>query len=124
MHDIANAKEDLPTLRGWLEKKQPHFPYSWQKRWVVVKGEHFMWADQMKSIKNPKDRKQRKAFGKSINLMLITEISGVEAKKKDTKKFMLKLREGAASRTEYVWKCTSEEDAMFWRKGIRKHQKH
>ena len=37
MHDIANAKEDLPKLAGWLEKRQPHLPYSWQKRWVVVK---------------------------------------------------------------------------------------
>jgi len=124
MHDIANAKEDLPKLAGWLEKRQPHLPYSWQKRWVVVKGEHFLWSDKMKTIQNPKDRKQRKAFGNSISLMLITEIAAVDTKQKNARKFVLKLREGAAKRTEYIWKCTSEEDAMFWRKGIRKHQKH
>merc|ERR550525_310352 len=123
MQQIANAKEDLPDLQGWLEKRQPHMPYSWQKRWVIVKGGFLLWTDRQKSIHNPKDSTQRKEFGTSVNLMLITEIGEVSGKK-NGKKFVIKLRDGAAKRTEYMFRCATPEDAAFWRKSLRKHQKH
>eukprot|EP00486_Rosalina_sp_Unknown_P008283 CAMPEP_0201594162 /NCGR_PEP_ID=MMETSP0190_2-20130828/191558_1 /ASSEMBLY_ACC=CAM_ASM_000263 /TAXON_ID=37353 /ORGANISM="Rosalina sp." /LENGTH=360 /DNA_ID=CAMNT_0048053657 /DNA_START=87 /DNA_END=1166 /DNA_ORIENTATION=+ len=43
IHDITTEKNKLPTLAAWLEKKQDHMPYQWQKRWAIVKDSHILW---------------------------------------------------------------------------------
>ena len=45
------AKDALPTLRGFLEKKRPQPPYVFQKRWVIVEQPYILWNDEKQFIK-------------------------------------------------------------------------
>eukprot|EP01084_Bolivina_argentea_P156664 273029_1 len=122
MEQIANAKGDLPILSGWLEKKQSSMPYQWQRRWVVVKGSHFLWSDIQRDINDAKNIKERKKFNNSISLMSVTEIKSV-TKGKTQRKFTLNV--GASKkRKEYLWKCATKTDREYWVKGLKKHIAH
>eukprot|EP00483_Globobulimina_turgida_P009205 UN09224 len=122
MQLIADAKEGLPVLATWLEKKQHSMPYQYHKRWVIVKGSHLLWSDIQREIKNVKDAKQRKKFNKSINIMSITEIRAV-TKGKTQRKFAFNVG-SKKKKKEYVWRCATKSDRDFWVKSLAKHVAH
>jgi len=127
MQDIARAKDHLPDLKGWLEKKQHSVPYSWQKRWVVLLGSHLLWTDRQKPIGDAKDHAVRKRFGHSLNIMNITGIEAVTAGKTQRKfKFVVGQAQNMkrAKQREYVWKCATQKDRDFWVQGLKQHQEH
>ena len=39
----------LPVLQGWLSKKSPSSGF-WQRRWVIVKNTHMLWAKKQMEI--------------------------------------------------------------------------
>merc|ERR1712228_861676 len=122
MEDLANAKENLPKLEAWLEKKQNSMPYQWQKRWVVVKGSYLLWSDKQRSIKDAKSVSDRKKFNNSINILAITLIDPV-TKGKSQRKFVITVgnKEDNGKYKEYMWKCATMDDRDFWVKSMNRH---
>ena len=121
MKELASAKEDLPKLEAWLEKKQSSMPYQWQvlacipwllllsvclqKRWVVVNGSYVLWSDIQRNIKDAKSVSDRKKFNNSINILAITLIEPV-TKGKSQRKFVMHVgkKEDKNKHKDYVWR--------------------
>eukprot|EP00483_Globobulimina_turgida_P005264 UN05274 len=122
MQKISDAKDGLPKLAAWLEKKQRSMPYQYQKRWVIVKGSHLLWSDIQRDIKNVKDVNERKKFNNSLNIMSITEIRVVK-KGKTERKFAFNVG-STKQKNEYVWRCATKSDRDFWVKSLKKHVAH
>eukprot|EP01083_Nonionella_stella_P026718 73593_1 len=141
MQDIAAAKDDLPEMAAWLEKKQSTMPYQWQKRWVIVAGmcgfvwiclglcrqrvligSYILWSDIQRKIKDTKNIKERKKFNNSVNIMSIAEVNPVK-KGKTQRKWVIVVGTGKKKR-EYVWKCATQSDRDHWVNGLQKHIAH
>lgn len=126
IHDITSKKNKLPLLEAWLEKKQDHVPYQWQRRWVIVKDSHILWSDTQRKIKDPKNAKERKKFNNSVSLMTISEIKPV-TKSKSQRKFIIVVgRDGMKGnkKREYLWKCSTKDDRDNWVRGLQSHINH
>eukprot|EP00484_Ammonia_sp_Unknown_P020859 CAMPEP_0197027810 /NCGR_PEP_ID=MMETSP1384-20130603/7683_1 /TAXON_ID=29189 /ORGANISM="Ammonia sp." /LENGTH=465 /DNA_ID=CAMNT_0042456723 /DNA_START=20 /DNA_END=1417 /DNA_ORIENTATION=+ len=122
---MADAKVKLPALAAWLEKKKASAPYSWQKRWVLVKGSHFLWSDIQRDIKDPKSLAERKKWNNSISLLSVREVKAV-SKGKTQRKFTVVVGTSGMKnkRKEYMWKCATKADRDFWVAGLNQHINH
>lgn len=111
-------------MEAWLEKKSTSITKNWQKRWSIVRGSYLLWSDIQRSIKDPKNPKERRKFNNSINLMTITDVSPV-TKGKTQRKFTITVGGGGKNkRKEYLWKCATKEDREYWVNGLKKHINH
>jgi len=125
LQNVTTAAGSLPALEAWLEKKKPRPPYSWTKRWVMVKGTHFLWSDKQRTIRNPKDAKERAKFQGSLSLMMITSVEPVVKKSKSQRKFIVTARQGSTSKSkEYVFRAASKTDRDFWVTSLNVHINH
>eukprot|EP00484_Ammonia_sp_Unknown_P030000 CAMPEP_0197051676 /NCGR_PEP_ID=MMETSP1384-20130603/26274_1 /TAXON_ID=29189 /ORGANISM="Ammonia sp." /LENGTH=460 /DNA_ID=CAMNT_0042484271 /DNA_START=36 /DNA_END=1418 /DNA_ORIENTATION=- len=122
---ISKKKKSLPVLEAWLEKKQDHMPYQWQRRWVIVRESHLLWSEVQRTIQDPKNVNERKKFNNSVSLMAIKEIVPVTSSKSQRKFIMRLERDGSKNKAkEYLWKCASQSDRDFWVDGLRAHIKN
>ena len=124
MSNLAVRKGSLVLLEGWLEKKQSAPPYSWLKRWVVVKESHLLWNSKQIKINDVKNRKERKKWNNYVNLMNVTNVEIVK-KSKTKRKLSVKVNvHGKNKKTrEYIWRAKDEEDRDFWVNGLKEHIK-
>jgi len=121
LETVTQNSKKLPVLEGWLEKKKPSPPYSWQKRWVVVKGSHLLWSDRQRTIEDPTKPEQRKLFNGFLNMIVIQEIEPLETK--SGKKFVLHARDSKRSgKRIYEWKAPSTSDRDYWVSGLIAHK--
>ena len=51
---------------------------TYQKRWIIVKGAHFLWSSKQRQIENDGNRKERKKFNGYIHLMTIEAIGPID----------------------------------------------
>jgi len=122
MEHITKAKEKLPLLEAWLQKKQPNPPYTWQKRWVIVKDSHLLWSDKQRVIKNASNPDERKPFNGFLNIVVIQEIKSVDSK--SGTKFVVVARTKRGDMRTYEWKAGSQADRNFWVAGLNAHKDH
>merc|ERR1712176_1442375 len=124
IYSINTDGDELPKLEGWLEKKQSSLPYSWNKRWCIVRASFMVWSDIQRSIADPRDPEQRSKFGSFVNLLQVLEIKPVR-KGKSHRKFVIVLKANKNEKRKQIqWKCSSEYDRDFWVRGLKKHVKH
>ena len=122
--DITQKKVELPKLAAWMEKKSPSPPYSWQKRFIMVKDAHLLWNDIERDLINVKNIKERQKFKGSILLMKIRSVSAVYDQKKN-RKFIIEARDAKKNQLrKYLWKADSTETRNFWVKYLTKHVKN
>jgi len=121
---IIEGQHELPILCGWLLKRRTKMTSSWRKRWVIIKGTHLLWSATKKEIANPKDRRQRNEFGKSFDILSISNIQKVSSSKSsasESRKFSFY---ACCVGKTHVWKCKTSEDRDSWVDGLLKHQEH
>ena len=107
--------EPLPKLESWLEKKKPGTVVpTYQKRWVVVKGAHFLWSKKQRSIANDANREERKKFNGAIHLTTIEKIAPIQTSANN--KFMVRAKDAKNDHEmrEYVFRCTNKSERDFW----------
>lgn len=125
MQNITAEAGKLPKLEAWLEKKKPKPPYSWQKRWVIVRESHFLWSDKQRTIKDPKSQKERAKFNGNLSLMMIQKVEAVTKKSKSQRKFKVTAKEGTKSKVrDYLFRAASREDRDYWVKSLNIHIDH
>ena len=122
INDMDEKQQKLPTLEAWLEKKQGSPPYSWQKRFVVVKESHLLWSDKKLKIGDVKIKKERDKWNNSINLMAIKEVKN-DPKSKTGKKFIISVVQGGKGKKsrDYILKASDKKNRDLWVKGIKEH---
>eukprot|EP01083_Nonionella_stella_P082486 227669_1 len=100
--DASMRSQTLKPLEGWLERKQHSPPYSWLKRWVVVKSDYLLWSERhMDIVVDAVDATERKRWNKCIPLKKITV---VEALGKSNKKFKI-----VGNGKEYIFRANNQE---------------
>jgi len=122
MQTIQQEQEKLPVLEAFLEKKQPRAPYSWQKRWVVVKHGHMMWSDRQRDITDATKAQERNKFNGQVAIMHFVEWGPIETRSNN--KFYLVANTDKEKKRKFEFKAVSEQDRDFWIKGIQEHIIH
>ncbi|ETO16254.1 hypothetical protein RFI_21099, partial [Reticulomyxa filosa] len=122
METIQQEQAKLPVLEAFLEKKQPRAPYSWQKRWVVVKHGHMLWSDKQRDIVDASNSQERNKFNGQVSIMHIVEWGPIETRSNN--KFYLIANTDKAQKRRFEFKAVSEQDRDFWLKGIQAHINH
>merc|ERR1712129_94547 len=105
---------DLPEFSGWMEKKSASGLKSWQKRWIIVRRTHILWAKTMIDTANPLNPKERKKFNNSMTLLTIKEVRPVNSKRK--RKFDI-----ITPAKTYHFKCQTAEQRDVWLNGLDAH---
>merc|ERR1712087_3298 len=121
MYNITSDEVQLPRLEAWLEKKQSTVPYSWPKRWAMVRGSFLVWSSIQRVMHDPRDPEERKKFH-FINLMQIVGVSPVE-KGKRRRRFVIEVQGIKGSKKVY-WRCVSKYDRDYWVKNLGLHMDH
>eukprot|EP01084_Bolivina_argentea_P146515 256516_1 len=82
MSDALQTKQqDLEVYSGWMDKKQSSAPYSWLKRWVVVKEGYILWSEWQMTVEHEMDDKEMQRWNKCIYLARNgTTVSEVKSK--------------------------------------------
>ena len=108
--------------RCWLEKKNKHPPYPWQKRWVIIQDGYLLWCERQITVGlNGVDDQEKKRWNKCIPIKNLVEVSAIKQGKTQTK-FIIKAldekgkkKSGKKGKTkEYIWKAGSEEWRDRW----------
>lgn len=110
-----NNKELVP-MKGWLSKRQSYPPFSWQKRWVVIKNGYFLWNDRQISIENGITLEEKKRWSKCIKVGSISSVDLYDSKKE--RKFCVNL---CGVNRVYVFKACSKEGRDQWMEVIKQH---
>eukprot|EP01083_Nonionella_stella_P024076 66599_1 len=106
--DLTTRSLKIKTQMSWLERKQHHPPYSWLKRWVIVKDKYLLWSERQMNIDGEVDKKERMRWSKFINLKDIDVIEAVEKDKKK-RKFIVKVGD-----TDYLFRAKDEAERDEW----------
>ena len=120
IYSINTDGDELPLREGWLEKKQSSVPYSWNKRWCVVRASFMVWSDIQRTLVDPRDPEERRKFNNHINLLQVAEVRPVR-KGKTHRKLVMVVRD---KRKQIYWRCSSEYDRDFWVRALKKHVAH
>ena len=115
---LEKQKERLPDLEGWLEKRKPRPPYSWERRWVVVTDTYILWNDTKKSIGDATISEERNKFNGFINFKMVDEI--IKAESKQQNKLIISIKN---KKKTYLWRCPSMEDRDYWVRGLKRYMK-
>jgi len=115
----------LPLLEAFLDKKGHKMPYSWHKRWVIVKRTHFLWSDKQRQIENPKNAAERKKFNGSFSLQMVDSVEAVKKGSKTQRKFKVSVRLGRdGKKKDILFRAACEEDRDYWVKSLKTHVSH
>merc|ERR1712228_667031 len=87
---------------------------SWQKRYVIVRRTHMLWAKTMIDTQNPLDPNERKKFNNSMTLLTIKEVRPVNSSRK--RKFDI-----ITPAKTYHFKCSTAEQRDSWLNGLDAH---
>eukprot|EP01084_Bolivina_argentea_P218524 370811_1 len=86
--DEMNALVGPPGKSGWMDKKQSSPPYSWLKRWVMVKEGYILWSEWEITPDDEVDYREMRRWNKCIYLAR-DGISVSEVKSKRNRRFKL-----------------------------------
>eukprot|EP01083_Nonionella_stella_P203233 741762_1 len=65
---MGTKQQQLVVYSGWMDKKQSSAPYSWLKRWVVVKDGSILWSEWQMAVQHQVDDKEKRRWNKCIYL--------------------------------------------------------
>lgn len=113
---IRQSVKDLVPMKDWLFKKQSSPPYSWQKRWVVLRGGYLLWSDRQMTIENGITSEEKQRWNKCIKVGNISSVTIHDSKKE--RKFCVNV---CKVDRPYIFKATSKTERDKWMSVIQQH---
>eukprot|EP01083_Nonionella_stella_P016991 47452_1 len=116
MSDALQTKQqDLEVYSGWMDKKQSSAPYSWLKRWVVVKEGYILWSEWQMTVEHEMDDKEMQRWNKCIYLARNgTTVS--EVKSKRNRRFKL-----ITPKREFLFRTRDKSERDQWMNTLKQH---
>ena len=114
--EMQTSVSELVPLKGWLMKKQSAPPFSWQRRWVTVKGGYLLWSDRQIIIKHGVTAEERQRWNKCIRVGSISSVNVYDSTKQ--RKFCVNVR--GVDRA-YLFKAVSKNHRDEWIKVLKEH---
>eukprot|EP00484_Ammonia_sp_Unknown_P028143 CAMPEP_0197048990 /NCGR_PEP_ID=MMETSP1384-20130603/24240_1 /TAXON_ID=29189 /ORGANISM="Ammonia sp." /LENGTH=365 /DNA_ID=CAMNT_0042481209 /DNA_START=1 /DNA_END=1098 /DNA_ORIENTATION=+ len=113
--DFMHSDASFHEMSGWLEKKQEALPYSWMKRWVVVREKYLLWSDRELSIETEHiDAKEKKRWNKCVALAKVTKVEERTDKKGRVFCASVKGR-------DYLFRAKDEKKRDEWMQTLREN---
>merc|ERR1712113_1257932 len=114
--ELQTSISELSHIQGWLQKKKSAPPYSWQKRWVVVKAGYLLWSDRQMTIEKKIDAQERKRWNTCIKFDTISSVVATKSSKQ--RKFCVNIH---GSDRSYLFKTESKDQRDGWIRVIKEH---
>ena len=109
-----------------MERKQEHIPYSWLKRWVVLRDRYLLWSDRQISVgDNGVDSEERKRWNHSVDLTQVVDVGKVQSnntknsKQRRDWRFTLKTK-----KRTYLFRTKSEHEREEWLENLKININH
>ena len=91
-------------------------PYSWLKRWVILKDGYLLWCDRQITVQKGVTEEEKRRWNKCVELRNITDVSAINDKKQ--RKFKLSVH---GTKREYIWRAKSTKWRDKWVNGLKDH---
>ena len=111
-----------------LQKQKQSLIKGYQNRYVVVKGNYFLWNDKKLNINDVTDTKQREKFKRHISFYLIDSCTPLHTKSNNKFEVFVsrdpKLKHKKNQERKFIFKAKTQNERDDWVKIIRQHIDH